>query len=145
MKMQVYGKYKEDHGTFGNSRIDKAKTSDFVNSIVSLNGMGFNMFAGIGNVLNGTHQMNIEAIAGQFFDKKDLLFADAQIGKHLPGVWSELGKRVKHNKLNLMMEAFNTKQDYESRIRGFDIQKRGRLERAFEAESMFLFNDAGEF
>jgi len=43
------------------------------------------------------------------------------------------------------MEYFNTKQDYESHIRGFDMHQRTRLERALGTETLFMFNDIGEY
>jgi len=145
MKMQVYGKYKQDMGTFGNTNIDVSKTLDWVNGLVANNGMWLNYFAGVGNILNAAHQMNVEAFAGEFFERKDLLYADAQKTKNLPEVFMEIGKRSPKNKLLLMMEAFNTKNDYESRVRGHEFHRKSRLNRLFKNETMFMFNDGGEF
>ena len=60
---QVYGQYKKDAGNFGKTNISKTKSGDLVNMMVSLNGMAFNLPAGITNILLGKGQRRIDSIA----------------------------------------------------------------------------------
>lgn len=94
MRMQVYGKYKKNEGGFG-------KTIDLVNNLVSLNGMAFNSFSAIANVLQGRAQMRIESLSGQFFNMDEVKRADVNIARHLPAVFAELGNISKKDKLSL--------------------------------------------
>ena len=107
--------------------------------------MAINIPAAQVNILMGKAQMGIESIAGEFFGKANTVAAETAFANNLRFVVKELGNRVKHNKLSLFMEYFNTKQDYERMIRSFEMHKNTKLGRALELESLFMFNDAGEF
>lgn len=55
----------------------------------------------------------IEAVAGQFFNYKELVKADAEYGKCMGSFLSESGKRIKSNKLSLFDELFDIKQTFD--------------------------------
>ena|GEM_PF-4865002 len=71
---QVYGMTKIDHGEVNilGKQVSVTKGGDLINYAVSLNGMAFNMPAGMVNVFMGDIQRRIEAFAGEFFTGKDL-------------------------------------------------------------------------
>lgn len=142
-EMQVYNKYMADEGTFGNSRIDKAKTANFVNKVSSLNMLGLNLLAGISNIVTGTVMMRIESLAGEFFSEKDTVWADKTYGTNILQYMGEIGKRVKTSKLALWQEYFNTLQDFETDVRHVEWFK-NRFTKTFGLSAIYVLNNAGE-
>lgn len=143
-EMQVYGRYMADEGTFGNSKIDKGKTANFVNRITSLNMLGLNLLSGISNVATGKVMMRIESFAGQFFNEKDTIAADRIYGKALTEYLGDVGKRVKTSKLALWDELFNVMQEYETNIKDSNFDRKVWYSRMFNSSALFVLNNAGE-
>jgi len=107
-EMQVYGRYMADEGTFGNSKIDKAKVANFVNRMTSMNSLALNLLSGISNITTGSIMMRTEALAGEFFKEKDVILADRNYGKELPAFLAQIGSRIQTNKLALWEQYFDT-------------------------------------
>lgn len=143
-KMQVYGRYMDDEGTFGNTRIDKAKSANLVNKITSINRMAVNILLGISNVVTGDIMMRIEAFAGEFFNVSNTLKADRNYGRALPEFLAELGNRIKTSKLALWDEKFNVMQDYEQDIRELNFDRKTWVSRLFSTGTLFAISNAGE-
>lgn len=143
-RMQVYGRYMADEGTFGKSKIDKAKTANFVNMATTLSTMALNILMGISNVATGGVMMRIEANAKEFFTSKNLIRADRNYSKELPAFLAQLGSRVKTNKLALWDELFNVRQDYEMEIRNTEFDRKSWLSRLFNSSALFFPSKAGE-
>lgn len=143
-EMQVYNRYLADEGTFGNTKIDKAKAANFVNRVTSLNMLGLNILSGISNVLTGKVMMRIESFAGEFYSESNTLVADKNYGAALPEFLAEIGNRVKTSKLALWDEYFNVMQEYEQEIKETNFDRKTWFSRMFGTSALFLMNNAGE-
>lgn len=143
-EMQVYGRYMADEGTFGNTKIDKGKGTNFVNRMTSLNTLAINVLSGISNVTTGGVMMRIESFAGEFFNESNTLRADWNYGKALPEFLAEIGNRVKTSKLALWDELFNVMQEYETDVREVNFDRKTWFSRMFGTSALFLMNNAGE-
>lgn len=142
--MQIYGRYMKDEGTFGNTKIDKAKSANLINRITSIQNLAINVLSGISNPLLGTVMMHIESIASEYFNVKNTIIADKNYSKHLPEFLSEIGNRVKTSKLALWGELFNTMQEYEQGVREINFDRKTWFSRMFGTSSLFFMNNAGE-
>lgn len=141
--MQIYGRFRQDEGEFGDTAIDKAKVADFINRMTSLNNLALNGLAGVSNVATGSVMMMQEALAGQYFNTKDLLKADSRYGKMLPSLLGNIGNNIKTDKLSLIIEKFNVMQDYEARA--FELQMdRKKFSKLFGMNTLFFMTHCGE-
>lgn len=143
-EMQVYNNYMADEGTFGNSRIDKAKSANFVNKATALSNMALNVLLGISNVATGKVMMRIESFSGQFFNETDTLIADRIYGTSMPAFLGQIGKRVKTNKLALWSELFNIPQEYEKQIKEVNWDRKNWFSRMLGGSPLFFLTNAGE-
>lgn len=142
--MQVYGRYMEDEGTFGNTKIDKGKAANFLNMITSLTTMAGNILASLSNVFTGDIMMKIEASAREFFNFSNMFKADRIYGSNLPEFLAEIGNRVKTSKLALWCELFNVVQEYEKDIREINFDRKTWFSRMFGMSTLFFMSNAGE-
>lgn len=140
----VYHRYMKDEGTIGNSNISKAKTANAVNAYSAMMQMSFNLLSGISNVATGMVQMRIESVAGQFFKRKDVVWADSKFAKELVEYTGDVGSRVKTSWLSLMNEKFNVMQDYEQDAANRDYDKKW-YNRLFSMDTTFFLQHIGEF
>lgn len=141
---QVYGRYLKDSGAFtvfGKS-VNKNKIVSFILNRSSFVQLGFNWLANIGNILTGTCMQNIEAVAGEYFNLKELASADAEYFKLLGEFTMELGSRSKESKLALFDELIDFKGDFRSRIAS--VQKKNWLQRIFGENIAFMGQDGGD-
>ena len=141
---QVYGRYLKDSGAFtifGKS-VNKNKIASFILNRSSLAQLGFNWLANLANVLTGTCMQHIEAVAGEYFNAKELIAADIEYDKMLVEYIPELGSRMKQSKLALFDELINFKGDYRERIKG--VQKKNWLQRIFGENIAFIGQDSGD-
>ena len=143
-EMQVYGRYMADEGTFGNTKISKGKTANFVNRMTSMNTMALNLLSGISNVATGSVMMRIEGIAGEFFSEKDIITADKIYAKELASYTGEIGNRVKVSKLALWDELFDVLQEYDTDIRHTNFDRKTWFSKMFSTSTLFFINNAGE-
>ena len=141
---QVYHRYMKDEGTIGNTKISVAKTANAVNAYSALMQMSFNMLSGISNVATGVVQMRIESVAGQFFNRKDVVWADARFAKELLEYTGDVGSRVKTSWLALMDEEYNVMQDSEREAAHRDYDKKW-FNKMFSMDSTFFMQHLGEF
>ena len=142
--MQVYGRYIADEGTFGDSKIDKAKTADTFNRLTSVNTLALNILSGISNVATGAIMMRIESLAGEYYNESNTLHADRNYGSALPEYLAEIGNRVKIGKLALWDELFNVMQEYETEIKELDYDRKTWFTRMFGSSALFMMSNAGE-
>lgn len=143
-EMQVYGRYMADEGTLGNTKISKAKAANKINQLTSFNNLAFNLLAGISNVATGKVMMRIEAFSGEFFNEKDVLVGDKNYAKYIKGFLSNLGNRVKTDKLSLWNEYFDVMQEYEQEIKNLEFDRKNWFSKMFGMNSFFFINNAGE-
>lgn len=143
-EMQVYGKYMKDEGTFSHTKLDKGKMANNINRLTAINNMALNILSGISNIATGTIMMRIESIAGEFFKQRNVYNADKIYSKYLPSYLSEIGSRVKTNKLALWNELFNVEQDHEKNVREVNFDRKTWFSRMFNTSTLFFINNAGE-
>ena len=142
LESQVYQRYLKDEGTFGNTSINKAKTTSWLLKTSSMAQLGFNWLANLANATTGVCMQNIEAASKEFFSSEELVKADAIYTKEIGPYLAEIAKRNKTNKLALFMELFNIKQDSNTKVKS--IQKKNLLERLFGSNIAFLGQEAGD-
>lgn len=142
--MQVYNRYMKDEGTFGNSDIDKGKVANFVNRLTALNSYALNLLSGISNIATGSVMMRIEAVAGQFFNYKDVIKGDKNYWAAMPLYLAEIGSKVKTNKLALFDEMFNVMQEYEQNVQEANYNRKTWFGRMFGESALFFMNNMGE-
>lgn len=138
---QVYSRYMKDEGEI--LGMDVGMLANLSNEVTALNQFALNILSGISNVMTASAMNRIESICGQYFSVKDLANADITFWKALPEYLADIGQPVKHSKLALFMEKFNTMQDFESDIRGNDYAK-SRFSRLMTSNSLYVINNAGE-
>lgn len=143
-EMQVYNRYMKDEGTFGDTKIDKAKVADLVNRLTSLNTLAFNLISGISNVATGTVMMRIESFAKEYFTEKDTIAADKIYTASMAQFLGELGNRVKTNKLSLFGEMFNVMQEYEQDVKEVNFDRKTWLSKMANSSAGYFINNAGE-
>lgn len=143
MEAQVYGRYMKDEGTLGNTKIEKGKAANLINSMTALNSFALNVVAGISNITTGTVMGAIEAVANEYFSPSDLLKADGIYAANMPECMSNMPKRVKTDKLSLFMELFNVRQEFERDATEVKATK-ALFRRVFSGSILFLTNDCGE-
>ncbi len=113
MESKVYQRYIKNEGTIGNSNISTSKTVDTILSATTLARMGFNLLTNFANVTNGMAMQHIEAVAGEHFSYGDLVKADARYFKLVGASIAEINAVNKTNKLDLVDQLFNIKQDFD--------------------------------
>ena len=138
---QVYSRYMKDEGEI--LGMDIGMLANLSNEITALNQFALNILSGISNVMTASAMNRIESIAGQFFSVKDLAKADTTFWAALPEFLGDVGQPVKHSKLALFMEKFNTMQDFENDIREPEYAK-SRFARLMTNNSLYIINNAGE-
>ena len=147
-EMAVYGRYYESLGDiniYGKS-ISIDKVLDAIRGIGAQGNLGYNILAQIANVNGGIHQTNIETACKEFFSFKDLKEADKLFfNKLMPAYLANLAKRVKNDKLNLFIEHFNIKNDFEKIMSETDWYKKDNVVKRFLGDRLgFLGNELGD-
>lgn len=145
LESQVYGKYLKDSGTVSilGKEISKNKATSQLLKVSTTMQLGLNWLANLANVATGLSMQNIEAFTGQYFNAKELAKADKIYASNVLGVVGELSAREKKNKVSLVFEAFNVKQDYNRRAQRTN-QKRNLLRKAFGGYILFMGQEAGD-
>ena len=137
---QIYQRYIKDEGVVGKFNI--AKTVNKALEYSAMAQLGFNWLANIANVAQGICMANIEVAAGQYFTFTELLKADKEYISLMRDYIPEIGSRIKTNKLSLISEYFNLKQDFDKDVKRSN--KKNLLERVFGSHIAFLGQEAGD-
>jgi len=146
--MVIYGQLKRNEGKWTipilGIEVDKAKVIDTLGRFVSIHGLAFNVYAGLQNPILGNILIRQEAIAGEYYDHKDVLWADKTYATELPGVLGEVGLRDQKNKMTLWAEKADTMQSFSSDLREIDTTRKTRAGKLFNLSALFFINHAGE-
>lgn len=142
LESQVYGIYMKDEGNL--DKVSKSKFANFMLRVGSNVQLGLNFLAGVSSAVNGLAMQNIEAAAGEFFDRKELAGADKYMMKHIAAQAAEVGQRVKTNRLDLIFELFNVKQDYDKDIRNKKFDRKNFIVRVFGPSVLYLYQTLGD-
>lgn len=145
---QIYGQTSKDQGSwklpFTDHQISIAKAANNLNQLTALNTYAINLLSGVSNLTMGKAMMKIEAASKEFFDYKDLLWADTTYGKQLPEIIAQIGRRRKTGKLDLLMIKFNVLQDADKAVRELEMNKKNIFSRLCNQSALFFLNNAGE-
>lgn len=142
-EMQLYGKKEKDEGKWG--KADVSKLADTTNWITSLHNIALNPISGLANLTTGACQITTEAVGGQYFGFKDLVWAANEFFANVPGAIDNIGKRFKTDKLSLFLEKFNVMQDFEKDAREVDFAAKTRVGKLGLGSILFMFNNLGEY
>ena len=147
MESKVYGRYLKDSGTFtvGKEEVDYNKVASSLLKLGSTVQLGFNALAGLANVATGKAMQRIEAVAGEHFNLRELTQADRIFFLQAnPTFMSEIGSRVKTNKLALFDELLDVRQNFKKDIRDKEFINRNFFTRVFGPHMQYICQDAGD-
>lgn len=144
MEMQVYGMQIKDEGTFGKSKVDRAKAANFLNKLTSYSTTALSLLTGTANAVQNITMSSIEAASGRYFNRKELLFADKGYTLALPAFLGEIGSRIKTNKLSLFGELFNVNQDYKQHVKDVNFNRKNIASRLINENALFFTTQAGD-
>lgn len=141
---QIYGRYLEDQGVWHimGKDVNIQKLTNVLLGASSHIQLGFNWLANTANVANGIAMTNIEAAAGRYFKPSQLLQADKIYTSLLKDYVLELSNPVKTNKLALISEYFDVKQDAHEKFKvRYD---KAMLTKIFGPNVAFIGQEAGD-
>lgn len=139
---QVYGKRSKDEGTIGNTSIDKQKAANFATKFAGLSQLALNFIAASAASLQDMVNVNSEAMGGQFFKFKHLLKADTTYFKNIGSRISNMGNAAKSNKLDLFIEKYDIKHDFENESKYPDFAK-SKLAKLLSTNSLYFLMSIG--
>jgi len=96
----------KDEGIYFNvlgKKVNVNKALDTVKSLGQGLLMNFNLFMGSNNVVSGRYQQSIEAVAGEFFNMKDLGIADGILITKAPDLIADQAREIKQSWLYAFM------------------------------------------
>ena len=116
----VFGRARKDEGYLWGTKVKLDKAVDILTNYTSVVGLSTNILGSGANVLMGKLQMLIEAgigFGGEFFNMKDMCFADFEYFHLLPELLVEVGNTTKSSKLGLLMQEFDVLDDFYDKIK----------------------------
>ena len=140
-QMHLYGHIRANEGNIGNTRINKRKVVDTVNSITSLSQMALNLPQRIANVSTGMTQILIESVGKEEFSMKDVLWAAKVWMQQSGDRLAETGKTDYDNKLSLWLEFFDIHQNNGRERKNY---AKGRMSRIFNSSLLYAGLTLGE-
>lgn len=134
---QLYGRYLKDEGTIGGTKVDVQKAASFWNKLSSLNQLALSGLAAMAAAAQDISNINLEAVAGEFFTAGELFKADRTYFSNLPALLGEMGNDIKTSKLSLFLEKFDVLHDYENEVKQLSFGK-GRFKKAMSTNSLYF-------
>lgn len=146
MESKVYGKYLKDSGSWEvkGVQIDKNKTANAILRLGSAVQLGLNALAGLANITTGVAMQNIEAVAGEFFNARELALADKEFTFELHSFLGDIGQRIKTSKLALFDEMFDVRQSFSKDIGHKNWTNKNLLLRIFGPNIQYICQDVGD-
>lgn len=136
----IYGEKEKDQGTFGKTRMDRAKFANALGRYTGLNLLAANFVQGTANVLLGSTMQWIEAFGAEHYKPKDYLKAKLFYNKHLGGVVGDIGSRRPKGIISLLNREFDTLNEYE----GGNIRRNSKFAQMMSTNTLFFTSHAGE-
>lgn len=141
---QLYLRYCKDEGNIA-FNVSKRKATDMAIKCAAMAQLGCNWLANIQNAITGLCMNNIEAACGQYFTAKELASADKAYFKMLGGMVRQMYSQKKDNDIDLIMNYFNYKEDYDKTIKeSKESGWRGLFGRFFGRGINFVGQEAGD-
>lgn len=142
----VYGKTKKDEGYLFGTKVRIDKAVDVLTSYTSVTGLAVNVLGAEANLLVGKIQMLIESglgMGGEFFNMKDLVYADAKYFQMLGPLLNEINSNKKSSLLGLMMDKFDVLDDFYDKIKETGFHK-NPISRIIGNTNLFFLYGIGE-
>lgn len=141
----IYLRYAENEVNInvGDTKINVNKLAGNFVALGSVLGLGLNILGGETNYLIGKIQMIIESGCSEFFNWKDMVWADAEYGKLLLQGVSDLNSENTKSLLTLLMNHFNVTNNLKDKIAKKHYSK-DMLNRLFNNTSLLFMYEAGE-
>lgn len=142
----VFGEKKKDSGYLWGSKISLDKLADTLTGYTSIVGLSTNFIGAQANALIGKVQMLIESglgMGGEFFEVKDLAYADVKYFQLLREVLPEVASNNKSSLLGLLMERFDALDDFYEKLKSTGFYK-NPISKILGNTSMFFLYGLGE-
>ena len=139
---KIYGRGLVDSGE--TKGIDHNKAAGWLLKLGSNVQLGLNILAGFANIATGTAMQNIEAIAGEFFNARELAKADKEFVQAMGDFTLDIGQRVKSSKLALFGAKFDVRQNFSENIKHSSFLNKTILTRIFGPGIQYICQDAGD-
>lgn len=139
---KIYGRGLVDSGE--TKGIDHNKAAGILLKLGSNAQLGLNILAGFANLGTGAAMQNIEAIAGEFFNVRELAQADKEFAKAMKDFTLDIGQRIQTSKLALFDEKFNVRQNYSETVKHKSFLNKTILTRIFGPGIQYICQDAGD-
>ena len=147
--MVIYGKSRVEGKAINipglDVKLDSERLIDLVGRYTAINNLALNMYAALQNPMVGNAMIRTEAFAKEFVSHKDLLQADILFTKELPKSIAQIGSRMHTNYMDLWREYFDVQQDYNTRTREINSERKTLVSKAFKESSLFFGSQAGEY
>ena len=101
LDMNLYGK-KKDKTTVKGYNLSKGLTKLF--NYISLNNLAYNPWAITAGYVTGQGTLDIESIAGKYFDSNDITFAKVELAKRMGHISANIGNVNDKDKLMMLMQ-----------------------------------------
>lgn len=137
----IYGKRKLEEITSGG--LNYGKTGDALKAYGSMVSMGYNLFSGTANASMGLTQSILNAIGGEHFGIKDLIWAHKEYFKKVPGNIADSYSDIQDNKLSLLTRLFDTEEDFFSTTKESGFNK-NVLKKMIGKHNPLILNSMGE-
>lgn len=138
----IYNRYLKDAGEVAG--MDVQKIVSRVRGFGALVQLGFNVAAGISNLLNGIGMINIEAAANEYFNARELALADKTYASALLEYLGDIGQRTMSSKLALMDQLFNVRQMTKKELRDAQFLRGSGIAKVFGPRVQFICQTAGD-
>lgn len=142
----VYSRLRKDEGCIFGSKIKWDKAVDMLTGYTSVAGLAVNFLGAEANLLVGKLQMLIETglgMGGEFFNMKDMFYADAKYFQMLAPVLNEVNSNNKTSLLGLMMERFDVLDDFYEKMKETGFYKTP-LAKIIGNKNLFVLYGLGE-
>lgn len=142
----VFGQNRKDEGYVFGTKIKLDKLVDVITGYTSVAGLAVNVLGSEANLLVGKLQMLIESglgMGGEFFNMKDMTYAEAKYFRELPELLLEVNSTTKSSLLGLLMEKFDVLDDFYDKIKETGFYK-SPLSKIIGNTNLFFLYGIGE-
>lgn len=143
MTSKVYGRYMHDSGEVAG--VDVNKASSLILKLASYAQLGLNSIAHLASAMTGNFMVSYEAIAGEYFNLKDLATADKIFMSEMGEYAGDIGQRVTKSKLALTSELLDVRQNLRGMVNRTSWSNKNLLTRLFGPHLAFFGQTAGDF
>ena len=140
--MVIYGEMQKAEEIFGGFSLTKITNSAMAYSAITT--IAADLLKGVANNLQGNIQVLIEAVGGQFFNRKNLRRGKAYLAKSLPGILNDFGKPAPTSLAGKLVEKYdpmqgNFKDNYGKKV------SMSMLNKLIRTDTLFFTQHFGEY